>query len=72
MNAIAAVFAARSAARISHLQAMLLFAFFLAIALACISPERSTMVRLKYAARTFLLFVAIAVGIAWLMYPFSR
>lgn len=65
-------FAARSAARISHFEAMIVFALFVAIALGGVAPQQSAAGRIKYAARSFFLFVAIAIGIAWLMYPLSR
>jgi glucan phosphoethanolaminetransferase (alkaline phosphatase superfamily) len=66
-----AVFAA-PAVRLSHFASMLLFALFVSLALACVVPRRSAMERLKYAAWSFFLFLAIGVGIAWLMYPLSR
>lgn len=64
--------AGRWAGRISHFEAMLLFALFAAIALGCVAPQQGATGRIQYVARSFLLFVAIAVGIAWLMYPLSR
>jgi hypothetical protein len=41
------------------------------MALACLT-QRSTSGRIRYAVVSFVLFVLIGVGIAWLMYPFSR
>lgn len=54
-----------------HFAAMLLFAALASLALACIA-QRSTAARIRFAAISFFLFMAIGVGIAWLMYPFSR
>lgn len=55
----------------SHLAAMTAFALLVSVALACMTrktwPERG-----RYIVRTFLLFMLIGAGIAWLMYPFSR
>ncbi len=56
---------------ISHFSAMLLFAALVSVALACLG-WRSAAGRIKYAVWTFALFVLVSVGIAWLMYPFSR
>ncbi len=50
---------------------MLLFALLASMALACLA-RRTTAGRIRYAAMSFVLFIAIGVGIAWLMYPFSR
>lgn len=58
--------------RISHFGSMVLFAVFASVALACIGMRGRGMERVKYAARTLFWFLAAAVAIAWLMYPFSR
>lgn len=50
---------------------MLTFALLVSVAFAC-SGRRTLAMRIKYALLCFLLFLAIAVGIAWLMYPLSR
>jgi hypothetical protein len=55
----------------SHLATMLVFAVLASMALACLT-QRSTSGRIRYAVVSFVLFVLIGVGIAWLMYPFSR
>jgi hypothetical protein len=55
----------------SHFAAMLLFAVFASMALACLT-QRTTAGRIRYALKAFALFIVIGVGIAWLMYPFSR
>ena len=58
-------------AGMGHFAAMLLFAVLVSLALACLA-RRTTAGRIRYAAKSFLLFIVISVGIAWLMYPFSR
>ena len=55
----------------SHFPALLIFALLASVALACLT-QRTAVERVKYAAWSLFLFVAIAVGIAWVMYPFSR
>jgi len=61
----------RSGIHLSHFSAMLLFALLVSLALACVT-RRTTHERIKYAAWSFAMFVAVSVGIAWLMYPFSH
>jgi hypothetical protein len=56
---------------VSHFSALLIFALLVSMAIACIG-ERTPAERIKYAAWSFFLFIAIGVGIAWLMYPLSR
>jgi hypothetical protein len=56
---------------ISHFAALLTFALMASAALACLT-QRSAMDRVRYAVWSLFLFVAVAVGIAWVMYPFSR
>ena len=56
---------------LSHFWAMILFALFVSMALGCLT-RRTVPERIKYAAWSFLLFLLIGVGAAWLMYPFSR
>jgi hypothetical protein len=53
---------------LSHFGAMVLFALLVSIAFAC-AGRRTLATRIKYALWCFLLFLAIGVGIAWLMYP---
>jgi hypothetical protein len=55
--------------RPSHFSALLLFAFFASVALGLL--QRTTAGRIRHAAWSFFLFLAIGIGIAWLMYPFS-
>jgi len=57
--------------RLSHFSALLLFAFFASLALACLT-QRTTVERIRYAAWSFFLFLAIGIGIGWLMYPLSH
>ena len=57
--------------RINHFAAMVLFAALLATAFAALG-QRDGLQRLRYAIWSFALFILIGVGIAWLMYPFSR
>ena len=56
---------------LGHFPAMLVFALLVSIALAGLGGH-STAQRFKYAAWCFALFLALGIGLAWLMYPFSR
>lgn len=56
---------------LSHLQALLLFAFVISLAFAFLT-KRKLSERLRYALWAFLAFLVVAVAIGWLMYPFSR
>jgi hypothetical protein len=56
---------------LSHFWAMILFAVFVSMALGCLT-RRTTPERIKYAAWSFLLFLLVGIGAAWLMYPLSR
>ena len=55
----------------SHFWAMISFAALVSTALACLT-RRSAIERIKYVLWSFFLFISIGVGVAWLMYPFSR
>ncbi|MCL4524195.1 MAG: hypothetical protein M1451_09830 [Acidobacteria bacterium] len=57
--------------RLAHFPALLLFALVISIAFAFLSKQ-SSRDRLKYAIWSFLAFLLIALGIAWLMFPFPR
>ncbi|HKV04772.1 MAG TPA: hypothetical protein VJO53_06655 [Candidatus Acidoferrales bacterium] len=57
--------------RPGHFLSMVAFALLVSIALACLGRQ-SLLGRIKYALWSLLLFLVIGVGIAWLMYPFSR
>jgi hypothetical protein len=56
---------------VSHFAAMVAFAACVSVALACLA-RGSAVARIKYALLSLALFLVIGVGIAWLMYPFSR
>ena len=55
----------------THFWAMLSFAALVSLALACLT-RRTAAERVKYGLWSFGLFIVIGVGVAWLMYPFSR
>ena len=59
------------AVHISHFAAMAIFALLVSLSLAALA-RRSPIERIKYAAWSLLLFIAVGVGVAWLMYPLSR
>jgi len=59
------------AIKLSHLQAMLLFALVISVAFGTLGRRR-TSDRLKYVLWTLFLFIVLGVGIGWAMYPFSR
>ena len=56
---------------LNHLLSMILFAALVSLGLACLG-RRTIVERVKYALWLLALFLAIGVGIAWVMYPFSR
>lgn len=56
---------------LNHFQTMVIFALAVSVAFAFLS--KSTMrERVRYAVWAFLAFLLVAVGIGWLMYPFSH
>ena len=57
--------------RLHHFSAMLVFAAFLSLAIGSVA-RRTTKRRIQYALWTFLLFTVVSIGLAWLLYPFSR
>jgi uncharacterized membrane protein len=57
--------------QLNHFVAMMFFALLVSVAFAC-AGRRTVSTRIQYALWCFLLFLAIGVGIAWLMYPLSR
>jgi len=61
----------RTGIHLAHFAAMALFALLVSVALASLG-RHTFQERLKYAVWTFLLFLIVGVGIAWLMYPLSR
>ena len=56
---------------LTHFGALLFFAVVVSITFAFLS-KRSTVERLQYTLWAFLAFLLVAVGIGWLMYPFSQ
>jgi hypothetical protein len=56
---------------LTHFGALLFFALVVSITFAFLS-KRSTAERLQYTLWAFLAFLLVAVGIGWLMYPFSQ
>ena len=56
---------------LSHFSAMVIFALLISVAFACFG-KRTLGGRVKFALWSLALFLLIGVGIAWLMYPFSR
>jgi hypothetical protein len=59
------------AVKLSHFQALVLFALVISIAFGFLGRRRP-MDRVKYILWTLLLFLLIGVGIGWAMYPFSH
>ena len=55
----------------NHFQALTLFALAVSAAFALLSKQ-SAKERIGYALWAFFCFLAAAIGIGWLMYPFSR
>ena len=58
-------------AGLTHFQALTFFALVVSVTFAFLS-KRGALERTKYFAWAFLLFLLVAVGIGWLMYPFSQ
>jgi hypothetical protein len=56
---------------LTHFGALLFFAVVVSVSFAFLS-KRSIADRLKYSLWAFLAFVLVAIGIGWLMYPFSQ
>ena len=59
------------ALKLSHLQALVIFALVISVAFGFLG-RRDPKERLKYILWTLLLFLLVGVGIGWAMYPFSR
>lgn len=57
--------------RLSHFGAMVIFSLLVSIAFA-LAGRQTTSARIKFAVLSFFLFLAIGVGVAWLMFPLSR
>jgi cytochrome bd-type quinol oxidase subunit 2 len=58
-------------AGLTHFQALAFFALVVSVTFAFLS-KRGTPERVKYFLWAFLAFLLVAVGIGWLMYPFSQ
>ena len=58
-------------AHLTHFGAMVFFAFVVSLTFAFLSKRGATD-RAKYTLWAFLAFLLVAVGIGWLMYPFSQ
>ena len=71
MLAVALALTASIALKLSHLQAMVLFALVISVAFGFLGRRRP-MDRVKYILWTLFLFLLIGVGIGWAMYPFSH
>jgi cytochrome bd-type quinol oxidase subunit 2 len=56
---------------LTHFQALVFFALVVSATFAFLS-KRGAMERAKYFAWAFLAFLLVAIGIGWLMYPFSQ
>jgi multidrug transporter EmrE-like cation transporter len=56
---------------LNHFQTMLIFALAVSLAFAFLSKNQMDE-RVRYAVWAFLAFLVVAIGIGWLMYPFSR
>ncbi|MGB8493558.1 MAG: hypothetical protein WCE53_04085 [Candidatus Acidiferrum sp.] len=56
---------------LTHFQAFLLFAAVISIAFGFLGRRRPKD-RIKYILWSLFLFLAVGIGIAWAMYPFSR
>jgi len=59
------------AAGLTHFQALAFFALVVSVTFAFLSKSEM-LERAKYVAWAFVAFLLVAVGIGWLMYPFSR
>jgi hypothetical protein len=55
----------------NHFQTMAIFALAVSVAFAFLSKQ-TTIERVRYAIWAFVAFLVVAIGIGWLMYPFSR
>jgi len=56
---------------LNHFQTMVIFGLAVSLAFAFLS-KNSTSERVRYTVLAFLAFLVVAIGIGWLMYPFSR
>ena len=56
---------------LTHFAALVFFALLVSVTFAFLS-KRGIAERLKYTLWAFLAFLLVAIGIGWLMYPFSQ
>ena len=56
---------------LTHFGALLFFALIVSVTFAYLS-KRGAVERAKYTLWAFLAFLLVAIGIGWLMYPFSQ
>lgn len=56
---------------INHFWAMILFAFAVSVAFAFLT-KHSARGRFQYFLWAFVTFLVVAIGLGWLMYPFSH
>jgi cytochrome bd-type quinol oxidase subunit 2 len=56
---------------LDHFEIMTIFALAVSLAFALLSKQTAAE-RARYFVLAFLAFMAVAIGIGWLMYPFSR
>jgi cytochrome bd-type quinol oxidase subunit 2 len=56
---------------LTHFGAMIFFALTVSVTFAFLSKQR-TAERVKYFLWAFVAFLLVAIGIGWLMYPFSQ
>ncbi|HET7149859.1 MAG TPA: hypothetical protein VFI60_00500 [Candidatus Acidoferrum sp.] len=57
--------------KLSHIQAMVLFALVISVAFGFLG-RRKPIDRVKYIIWSLILFLLIGVGVGWAMYPFSH
>lgn len=67
----ASALASLIAVKLTHLQALVIFALVVSVAFGFLG-RRQPKERVKYILWTLLLFLLVGVGIGWAMYPFSR
>ncbi len=57
--------------QLSHLQSMALFAFLVSLVFTFLTKQ-DWKERARYFLVSFLTFMAVGIGLGWLMYPFPR
>jgi hypothetical protein len=56
---------------LTHFEALLFFALVVSVSFAFLS-KREPLDRAKYTLWAFLAFLLVAIGVGWLMFPFSQ